>query len=217
MNVQGASAAASPQSGGVASNSKSADELKDEFLTLMVAQIRNQDPLNPMDGSEFVAQLAQLSSVEGIQNMSSLQKQGNIQLDTLQVLQGAMLAGRQVTVPADSITLDAPESVKGTVDVNSSATEVLVVARNAVGDVVQSVNLGPQSKGRVEFELSELDSGAYTIEAISQNGDDIINHSTALTRVVDKVSPSAADGSLRLSINGVGEVSMFDIQEFLGE
>ena len=219
MNIQGTTAA-TPVSSAASTQgaSRDAGQLNQDFLRLMVAQLRNQDPLKPMDGSEFVAQLAQLTSVECIQNMSTLQKQSNVRLDNLEVLQGSMLAGKQVTVPSDRLTLSKEESVKGQVTVDTQAPELIVVAKDASGEVIKKINLGAHNAGsKVSFELEDMKPGSYTIEAISQRGESITNHTTSLTRVVDQVSPNPTDGSIRLSVNGIGEVSMFDVQAFLGE
>lgn len=200
----------------IAGNDNSAAGLKNEFLTLMVAQIKNQDPLNPLDGAEYVAQLAQFSTVEGIENMGKLQNQNNVLMDTLQVLQSTNLAGKQVSIPVDRINLDTEEELTGTVALPAAASEVEVRALDAAGNVVESVNLGARDAGETAFTLPELDAGQYTLEVIARNGDDLTTYPPKLQRTVEKVSVPSDGSDIRLQVAGVGSVSLFSISEFLG-
>src|SRR5690606_5935666 len=95
-NLNGAGA---NHTGGVQGNDKDAFALRNEFLQMMVAQVQNQDPLNPLDGTEYVSQLAQFSMVEGLEYMRQQEQQNGVLLNTLQVLQSSQLVGKQVTVP----------------------------------------------------------------------------------------------------------------------
>lgn len=200
---------------GIAKNNTAAG-LQQEFLTLMVAQIRNQDPLNPLDGTQYVSQLAQLSTVEGIQNMSQLQRQNNVLLDTLQVLQSTQLVGKQVSLPVERIKLDKPEALQGRVDLSEPAGSVLVRAINSDGNVAKEVRLGSQPAGSVDFELPTLPAGSYRLEVVVQRGDVQTYQHAYLNRTVDKVSLPANGGDVLLQVSGVGNLSLFSISEFLG-
>lgn len=208
--------AATAGASGIAGNDNSAAGLKNEFLTLMVAQIQNQDPLNPLDGAEYVAQLAQFSTVEGIENMGKLQSQNNVLMDTLQVLQSTSLAGKQVSIPVDRITLDASEELSGSVELSSAYSEVEVRAVDAAGNVVESVNLGARDAGEASFTLPELDAGQYTLEVIARSGENLTTYQPKLQRIVEKVSVPNDGSDIRLQVSGVGSVSLFSISEFLG-
>ncbi|MDF5512545.1 flagellar hook capping FlgD N-terminal domain-containing protein, partial [Vibrio parahaemolyticus] len=90
-------------SNGISPNPKdmnSASSLENEFISLMVAQIQNQDPLNPLDGTEYVGQLAQFSQVQSTENMSKTMQQSMVLLDNMQVLSTAGLVGQTVYVNA---------------------------------------------------------------------------------------------------------------------
>lgn len=202
------------QDAGIASNSASA--LKTEFLTLMVAQIRNQDPLNPLDGTEYVSQLAQMSTVEGIQNMSQLQRQNNVLMDTLQVLQTTQLVGKQVSLPVDRIKLDAKETVEGQIRLGQPANDLVVRAINADGRVVEEAKLGARSAGEVQFELPKLPAGSYRLEVVARHGETTANYTPYLNRTVEKVSVPGNGGDVLLQVSGVGNLSLFSISEFLG-
>lgn len=211
-----------PSSLGSATNDKgikasSASEMKDEFLTLLVAQIQNQDPLNPMDGTEYVAQLAQLSTVEGIETMGALQNQNNILMDTLQVLQSTDLVGKEVSVPTDQISLSSEESIKGTFTMTGSAEEVRVIARDVNGKIAESVAMGTLAGGQHSFSLPELKKGDYTLEVVAINGESSKNYQPSVTRSVERVVvPSDGSSDIRLNVDGIGLVSLFSINEFLG-
>ena len=202
------------QDAGIAANSASA--LKTEFLTLMVAQIRNQDPLNPLDGTEYVSQLAQMSTVEGIQNMSQLQRQNNVLMDTLQVLQTTQLVGKQVSLPVDRIKLDAKETVEGQIRLGQPANDLVVRAINADGRVVEEAKLGARSGGEVQFELPKLPAGSYRLEVVARHGETTANYTPYLNRTVEKVSVPGNGGDVLLQVSGVGNLSLFSISEFLG-
>lgn len=210
----------STSSSGSASNSiasNSAAGLQDEFLQLMVAQINNQDPLNPMDGTQYLSQLAQLSTVEGIQNLNTLQSQGNTLLDTQQVLQSAQLVGKEVSVPVENISLDKAESLEGKVRLTESAQSVTVKVTDINGQVVQTQSLGTQAAGDVAFNLDELPAGVYKLEVVAANGDDTQNYTPYLNRQVEKVSIPADGSDIQLQVAGVGSLSLFSVSEFLGE
>ncbi|WKE66530.1 flagellar hook capping FlgD N-terminal domain-containing protein [Gallaecimonas kandeliae] len=208
-------AATGGASGGIAANDAGA--MKDEFLQLMVAQINNQDPLNPLDGTQYLSQLAQLSTVEGIQNLGSLQTQGNTLMDTLQVLQSTQLVGKQVSVPVQSLSLDQAESLTGKVRLDQSAEDLRVRVTDAAGNLVQEKALGPQQAGDIPFSLDELPAGLYQFEVVAKNGDASQSLSPFLNRTVEKVSIPANGGDIQLQVAGLGNLSLFSVSEFLGE
>ena len=201
----------------VAKNGSDIGELKNEFLTLMLAQMKNQDPLNPMDGAEYASQMAQFSTVEGIQNMTDLQQQNNNLIDSLQVLETTNLVGDSVSIPAAQIKLSEPESLKGFVDLKTSAEDLDVVVRDASGNVVKQINLGSQNVGRVDFEIPELESGSYRLDVVAKNGERETTTVPFLERKIDKVSIPGDGGDIQLSISGIGKLSLYSVNEFLGD
>ncbi|MDN6449252.1 MAG: flagellar hook assembly protein FlgD, partial [Enterobacterales bacterium] len=90
----------------VASNDNSAASMNNLFMTLLVAQIQNQDPLNPTDGTEYVSQLAQLSQVQSMESMSALMQNNAVLMDNLQTLSTGNLVGQKVMVQTDKIETD---------------------------------------------------------------------------------------------------------------
>lgn len=193
-------------------------DMKDEFLTMLVAQIRNQDPLNPMDSAQFTSQLAQISTVQGIEKMQELQNQNNVLTDALQVLQTTDLIGKNVRIPSDVIELDQTEAVKGQVDLLGSAADVKVIARDANGEIVEEISLGQKDAGVHDFELPEMDKGAYSLEVVAINGEDSQSYTPFLQREIDEVTiPSDGSKDIYLDVNGIGTTSLYKIKSFLGE
>lgn len=201
----------------IARNENDIGALKNEFLTLMLAQMKNQDPMNPMDGAEYASQMAQFSTVEGIQNMGKLQQQNNNLIDSLQVLHTANLVGDKVSVPASEIKLSKEESLSGFVDMKTSAEEVSIVVRNSFGDVVKEINLGSKGVGRVDFEIPDLKEGSYQMDVIARNGDKETVSIPYLERRIDKVSIPGNGGDVQLSVSGIGNISLYSVNEFLGD
>ncbi|MDX9874815.1 MAG: flagellar hook capping FlgD N-terminal domain-containing protein [Spongiibacteraceae bacterium] len=199
-------------SDGIAGNSSDAFALRNEFLQMMVAQVRNQDPLNPLDGAEYVAQLAQFSTVESLEYLRLQERQNGVLLNTLQVLQSAQLVDKQVSVPATAVQLDSAQTLNGHVVFPSDAERVVMQVIDANGHVVAAQDwLNPATDTGFSFNLP---AGAYRLAAVAHAGNaerDVVAH---VQRTVEKVSLGSSSGDIRLQIEGVGNVSLFDVTEF---
>lgn len=189
----------------------SATGLRNEFLQMMVAQIQNQDPLNPLDGAEYVAQLAQFSTVESLENLRIQEQQNGVMLNTLQVLQSAQLVGRQVTVPASSVELAQAETLRGHVDFPEGADSVTLQVYDANGQVVAERFWVGGAEARFDIELP---TGRYRLVAEARQGSATQISSTYLQREVEKVSLGNHGSDIRLQLTGVGDLSLFSVTEF---
>lgn len=126
---------ASQSNAGIAANPQdmnSATSLQNEFITLMVAQIQNQDPLNPLDGTEYVSQLAQFSQVQSTENMSMLMQNSMVLLDNMQVLSTAGLVGQTVYVSGNEVEL-SDGIQNGRVELAHSSNQVTLVVEDEFG------------------------------------------------------------------------------------
>jgi len=148
---------------------------KNEFMTLLVTQLQNQDPLEPMESSEFIAQLAQFSSLEQLQNISE-------KLDdlTAQLSGAANLIDREVEALGTIVSVEAGVSDKIYFDLASEATAVFASISNSDGIYVRTMQVGPLSAGRQTLAWDGTDDngnavpdGKYTvdIQAVDTNGD----------------------------------------------
>jgi len=168
---------------------------QEEFLKLMTAQMNNQDPMKPMQDGEFFSQIAQFSSVSGIQELQSSFAQVATALQSNQALQASTMVGRTVMIPSDEAVFDGSEPVNGKVGVASPTPELTVNVYNKTGELVRSMRMGAQNAGEADFswdgrnEAGELmTAGDYRIEAIAQTGGESIELGTLLAEKVESVT-----------------------------
>jgi flagellar basal-body rod modification protein FlgD len=186
----------------------------DRFLKLLVAQMQNQDPLNPMDNAQVTSQMAQIQTVTGIEKLNTTVAGLNSQFVQMQALQGASLVGRDVIVPGNQ--LDIRDGVgQGGFELSSAADAVKVEILSASGQVVETLQLGAQSAGMHSFDWSAgtatNDSGLRFRVTSTLGG--ITSTSTPLMRdTVDAVSTSGTGFSLELARSG--SVGYADVKAF---
>lgn len=192
-------------------NVSDAAQLENNFLTLMVAQIQNQDPTKPVDSTEFLNQFAAMSQVKSLENMASLSKSNLVLLDNLQTLTAAGLVGQEVKVATEQLELGA-DKVKGEINLEHAAGKLALVVTDSNG-VKKEIDLGSQAPGRVPFELDPkalgLAPGSYKVEVKSDSGEyPKVEVAGRVTQV--RVS---AEGPV-LEVIGVGSVPFYNITEF---
>src|SRR5262245_61733142 len=141
-----------------ATDTKSNQELgQNEFLKLMMAQMKNQDPMKPTDPTQFLSQLAQFSTVTGIQNMQTSMEDLASSLRSTQVLNGASLVGHDVLAPATTDTIEAGQSVKGAVEAPDGTSQILVTVKDGSGALVRAFT-APAGSGMNEFNWDGKDN-----------------------------------------------------------
>ena len=128
-----------------------AKEAGDRFLKLLVTQLQNQDPMNPMDNAQMTSQMAQISTVSGIEKLNTTVEGLNSQFVQMQALQGASLVGKDVLLQGDRLSRMADGSVQGGFEMASAADRVKVEVLSPAGVVVETLNLGAQGSGRQAF------------------------------------------------------------------
>ena len=124
-----------------------ADEQQDRFLKLLVTQMKNQDPLNPMDNAQVTSQMAQLSTVNGIEKLNATLAAAT----KAQAFQSVSMIGHYVLAPGDSINLAGGKALAG-VELQSAADSVKVNITDANGVTVRTLDLGKQDQGVVSFQ-----------------------------------------------------------------
>jgi flagellar basal-body rod modification protein FlgD len=187
---------------------------KDMFLKLLVAQIRNQNPLEPNDPAEFVNQLAQLSQTEAMQNMVAQTSNSASILESLQVLSLGAQVGSEVTVRTDVVDLDAV-SLSGSFQLDEANSSVAVVLTAPDGQK-HRVELGAQSAGTVYFSVDPktlgLAPGKYDIAI---DGGEGVTPDVEIRSELTSVKLSPAGGVL-LQVAHLGEVPSHAITGFHG-
>jgi flagellar basal-body rod modification protein FlgD len=197
------------------SNSTTAAASEDRFLKLLVAQLNNQDPMNPMDNAQMTSQLAQINTVSGIQTLNDTMKSMATQIAALQSLQGSSTIGHDVLT--EGSTLDIVDGVgKGSFDLSSNADAVKVEVSTAGGTVLGTVNLGAQEKGRQAFTWdasSYTGTGDLNFKVTATNGGTAVT-TTSLQR--NKVVAVSNDNNvLNLQLQNGSSVAYADVKAIL--
>ncbi len=125
---------------------------QDKFLTMLVAQLGNQDPLNPMDNAQLTSQMAQINTVSGIQQLNQTMSSMATQFGSLQALQGVSLIGRTALVEGSTPVVEE-EVAYGGFDLAASADSVRVDVLGKAGQVLGTVSLGAQTSGQQFFQV----------------------------------------------------------------
>lgn len=178
---------AASAAGALSSKTVSSADGEQRFLKLLVTQLNNQDPLNPLDNAELTSQLAQMSTVSGIEKLNTAFQSLLAQSGSSQVLQSASLIGRTVLVPGSGLALAQGAAVPFAVELPQGADSVKVTVTNAAGDTVRSFDLGalPQGVKTLAWDGKsdggvQLADGAYTVNVAAYSGDSRMA-ATALT------------------------------------
>ena len=200
-----------------AANSASSGEMSDRFLKLLVTQMQNQDPLNPLDNAQVTTQMAQINTVSGIEKVNrSIESLGtmlseklgglsiggsleslNGTLQTLsgqmlqsQALQGANLVGRTVLLEGSALQVGQGQGV-GAFDLAGPADRVTVEVLGPAGQVVDSIDLGAQSAGRGGFSWSvpdKADTTGWSFRVKAQAGASAVSVKPLMADTVQAVS-----------------------------
>ena len=191
-----------PQTSSAASSTVSADT----FLKLLVAQMQNQDPLNPMDNAQVTSQMAQINTVTGINTLNTTVQTLSSQFTQMQALQGASLVGKSVVVPGNMMTIDpTSQTGEGGFSIATPADAVKVEILAPSGAVVQTINLGAQAAGMHSFDwpagTATNDSG-LTFRVTATTGGVTIPSTSLMSDVVDAVSTSGNTFNLELQRAG---------------
>jgi flagellar basal-body rod modification protein FlgD len=206
--------------GALAATTASSADSEQRFLKLLVTQLNNQDPLNPLDNAQLTSQLAQMSTVSGIEKLNSAFQSLLAQSGSSQVLQSASLIGRTVLVPGSELALKPGVDVPFAVDVTGAAETVKVSITNAAGEVVRNFDLGALPPGVKTLSWDGLaDNGApvaagvYTVSLGALGGNSAVA-ANALTYA--KVSSVAQQGNgVSLDLGAGRKASLSDVKLIL--
>ncbi|WP_419708901.1 flagellar hook assembly protein FlgD [Pseudomonas sp. NFX224] len=192
---------------------------KDAFLQLLVTQLKNQNPLEPQDNGEFVAQLAQFSSLEGITTLNDTVSGLASNYNSSQALQASSLVGRSVIAPGDKAVVDTTKSLSGTVVIPASVSAATLKITDSEGKTVRTIDLGSQNAGNTSFiwdgknDAGEtVPAGTYTFGATTSIDDQAVALITNLPATVNSVTISQTGGELMLNLAGLGSVALSQVQ-----
>ena len=194
---------------------------KDAFLQLLVTQLKNQNPLSPQDNGAFVAQLAQFSSLEGINTLNDSVNAISSNFSSSQALQASSLVGRSIIIQTDKAMVDTSKSMTGSVDVKTATGNVTVKITDKDGNLVRTIEMGAQAVGSQNFiwdgknDKGEVaPAGTYTFNATTKNDKgDAVALNTSLPATVTSVTLSKTGGEMLLNLaGGMGSVKLSQIQ-----
>lgn len=222
------------QSGNAQMNNSQSDELRESFLTMLITQLQNQDPMDPMKNKDMTAQLAQINTVSGIEQLNDTLNGITEQVDASQMIEASGLIGNAVLVPGSSVKVSTAEGEEGEdaqttttpfgVELENPASRVEVTLTNQSGEVVatreiENVKAGVESfswDGQTDGNEAAPD-GAYNVSLKAFNADGEEMPSTALNyAMVNGVTPAEAGKDVRLDLGGVyGQVTLDQVKQIL--
>ena len=202
-------------SSNTAKNGMDPAESQDRFLKLLVAQLNNQDPMNPMDNAQMTTQMAQINTVSGIQEMNKTLKGMAEQFTSSQNMQGVSLAGHDVLVEGNSLAVTDGKA-QGTFDLSASATSVNVDVLGKNGEVLATVPLGAMSAGRQTFTWVPGSVDPTKVVGYKVNASMADKSVPATTYAQVKVqSVSFVGGAMRLQTSDGKSVAYTDVKAFM--
>lgn len=197
------------------------DELgQEDFLNLMVTQLRNQDPFKPMESGDFLGQLAQFGTVSGIDSLDASFEKLSRSLTSNQALQAATLLDREVLVATDTGALVEGREFTGAVELPFGADRVNVGIYDPTGRLVRSLELGKQPEGLVKFswdgrseEGEALPAGLYAVRAESTLGTVTQGVEALVAAPVRSVTLGGAAEPLSIEVEGLGKMDFSLIKQ----
>lgn len=185
---------------------------QNDFLKLLTAQMQNQDPFDPVDNTQMVAQMAQFSSLAGITEMSSTLKAIADKLGGTSMSDAVSYVGRAVLVEGATNYPMTNGTVAGAIELDGNATDVAVTITGANGAVLKTVSLGPQKAGIIDYEWDgstdngdPAGEGPFTINVTAVSGASSVPARSLIWAPVQSVSLDAA-GTPSLTIPGIGQI-----------
>jgi flagellar basal-body rod modification protein FlgD len=202
----------------------------DKFMTLLVTQLKNQDPLNPLDNAQVTSQLAQLSTVTGVNKLNATLESLKSSYQSAEAMQATNLIGHGVLVEGHTLGLSDGKAILG-VELDSPADKVsVVITSNATGKEVATIELGAQEAGVVPIAWDgvpdptnvdadgkpvTLPNGTYTYKVVATRGGEEVEGARTLSfDSVASVTTNSKDG-IRLNLPVKGAVTMADIKQVL--
>lgn len=217
QNTTGVSPELMAAMNGTKTASTSVQETQDRFMTLLITQMKNQDPLNPLDNAQVTSQMAQLSTVTGIDKLNTTLQALQSSYQTSQALQATDMIGHGVLVPGTDIALSDSQAIFGA-DIEAPADNVRVTIMNASGTPVRTIDLGAQKAGTIPITWdgkndlgTKVEDGSYKFEVKATSGNAAVK-STALS-FGEVVSVTTNAQGVKVTIPGLGTVGFGDIRQ----
>lgn len=199
------------------SSGSTAADAQDRFMTLLITQMKSQDPLNPMDNAQVTSQLAQLSTVTGIDKLNSTMESMISNVQSSQTYQASNMIGRYVLTKGDSLTLTESKSYLG-INLPVGADKVTVTIKDSAGNQMRQLTLGKQEAGVLPLSWdgykddgSKAADGNYTFEVTATTANTSV---TATPLSYDQVmSVSNSSSGIKLNLGKLDSIGIDDVVE----
>ncbi|MCP1315092.1 MULTISPECIES: flagellar hook assembly protein FlgD [unclassified Halomonas] len=207
---------------------KQSEALRNSFMTMLITQLQNQDPLNPMDNAEMTSQLAQINTVSGIEQLNTTLQSITSQMEASKALQASSLIGQGVMVPGRQIMLEQdgdgnPYSTPFGIELARPAANVQATITGQGGEVIRRYDLGAVESGVQSFQWDGRNdqgevvaSNRYTVQLTATDGEgDTIEAAPLNYAIVNSVTPNSGN-DVRLDLGAIyGQVSLNDVKQIL--
>ncbi|ADQ83986.1 flagellar hook assembly protein FlgD [Methylovorus sp. MP688] len=199
------------------SSGSSASDVQDRFMTLLITQMKSQDPLNPMDNAQVTSQLAQLSTVTGIDKLNTTMESMISNVQSSQTYQASNMIGRYVLTKGDSLTLTESKSYLG-INLPVGADKVTVTIKDSAGNQMRQLTLGKQEAGVLPLSWdgykddgSKAADGNYKFEVAATTANTSV---TATPLSYDQVmSVSNSSSGIKLNLGKLDSIGIDDVVE----
>jgi flagellar basal-body rod modification protein FlgD len=191
-----------------------------DFLKLMTTQLQNQDPFAPMENAEFIAQMAQFSTVTGITEISESLKGMSDQLSEFRIATAANMLGHSVLVPGSTAYPDSDGGISGAIDIPAASGNTNIVYRSEAGEILHTQELGGQSAGLVGFNWQDIpnevlsQNAAIKVEAYADTGKGLKSVGASVYGEVLAASTGNSTSDVVYDVRGYGDVKASDVVRF---
>lgn len=193
-----------------------------DFMELMLAQMNNQNPLEPMENGEFLTQIAQFNTATGVEELNNSFGLLAGSLNSSQALQASTLVGRSVLVPGNSGTLETSGTMDGVIDMPSSTNSLRLNVYDGGGQLVRSVDMGQRPAGETAFSWDgysdngvRMPAGTYSISAEAVVDGEVRAVNTLMGARVESVTLGQGGEEPILNLSGMGSIAFSQVRQIM--
>ena len=218
-NVMSPSVLAAMNPASKTSDQSVASAAQDRFMTLLVTQMKNQDPLNPLDNAQVTSQLAQLSTVTGIDKLNKTVEGLMGSYQASQSLQAASMIGHGVLVAGSSVSLASGKALFG-VELSAPVDDMVVTIRDKSGNAVRQIDMGAQDAGTLPLQWDGTDDkgnamadGQFTFDITGTRGGEKVTSGFTQLSFGAVASVSTGVQGVKLNIPSIGSINLADVHQ----
>ncbi|WP_242148460.1 flagellar hook assembly protein FlgD [Sphingomonas sp. BAUL-RG-20F-R05-02] len=190
-----------------------------DFLKLLTAQLNNQDPFSPVDNTQMVAQMAQISTSSGVSDLSTTLKSIATKLNSTSTSDAVSFVGKTVLTAGSTAYGRSAGGIAGAVELGAAASDVKVTISDASGNPLKTLSLGNQAAGTVKYDWdgttsggTAAGSGPFTVSVAAQNNGATVKATGLVWAPVESVSVPSS-GTPSLNVTGIGTVAVSDVRQ----